>query len=103
MVTLKTIAAVVMVSVALCMVGGSLQAQEAAVPELQALGTADSPYTLGIGDVVDILVRNQPEFSDKYIVGPDGNIQYAFVGDIKAEGLTKYQLKDAVGQYRGGV
>ena len=65
-------------------------AQETATAvELQALGRADAPYTLGIGDVVDVQVRNQPEFSEKYIVGPDGNIQYAFVGDIQAEGLTK--------------
>jgi len=50
-------------------------------------------YTLGRGDVIEIIVRNQPEFSGKFVIGPDGNIQYRFVGDIKAEGLTKEELK----------
>ena len=32
-------------------------------PETTALGRSDSPYTLGISDVVKIEVRNQPEFT----------------------------------------
>ena len=56
------------------------------------IGEADS-YTLGKDDIVEIFVRNQPEFSGKFSVGPDGNIQYTFVGDIKAEGLSKDELK----------
>lgn len=63
-----------------------------------ALGQSVSEYTLGKGDIVKIDVRNQPEFSGEFIVGPDGNIQYDFVGDIKAEGLTKYELRDALSQ-----
>lgn len=51
-------------------------------------------YTLGKGDVIEITVRNQPEFSGQFVIGPDGNIQYNFVGDIKAEGLTKEELKE---------
>ena len=53
-------------------------------------------YTLGKGDVVEITVRNQPDFSGQFVVGPEGNIQYMFVGDIKVEGLTKEKLKDKV-------
>jgi len=53
-------------------------------------------YTLGKDDVIKVTVRNQSEFSGQFIVGPDGNIQYTFVGDIKAEGLTKEQLKDKI-------
>ena len=56
----------------------------------------ESNYTLGKGDVVEIAVRNQPEFSGQFVVGPDGNIQYKFVGDIKAEGLSKAQLKEVL-------
>lgn len=51
------------------------------------------PYTLGNEDVLQIAVRNQPEFSGQFVIGPDGKIQYAFVGDIEAAGLTKEQLK----------
>ena len=61
-----------------------------------AIGESDTPYTLGINDVIGIEVRNQPEFTGEFIVGPDGNIQYSYIGDIKAEGLTKYQLKDTI-------
>ncbi len=56
----------------------------------------ESNYTLGKGDVVEIAVRNQPEFSGQFVVGPDGKIQYKFVEDIKAEGLSKTQLKEVL-------
>ena len=56
----------------------------------------ESNYTLGKGDIIEIAVRNQSEFSGQFVVGPDGNIQYKFVGDIKAEGLTKNRLKEVL-------
>lgn len=63
-------------------------------PTLEGQFTGEvSQYHLGQNDVVRILVRNQPELSGEYVVGPDGNIQYSFVGDIKTEGLTKDELK----------
>jgi polysaccharide export outer membrane protein len=64
-----------------------------AVPSLIGEG---GTYTIGKGDIIQIIVMNQPEFSGNFSVGPDGNIQYNFVGDIKAEGLTKEQLKEAL-------
>ncbi|MBN1586817.1 MAG: polysaccharide export protein [Candidatus Omnitrophica bacterium] len=54
------------------------------------------PYTLGIGDVVQIMVRGQPEFSGSFVVGPDGALQYTFVGDVPAVGMTKNELKEVV-------
>lgn len=75
------------------------QVQDASVSKARQLppigGDADS-YTLGKGDIVDIQVRNNPEFSGKFAVGPDGNIQFTFVGDVKAEGLTKVELRDVL-------
>lgn len=50
-------------------------------------------YTLGNEDILQITVRNQAEFSGQFVIGPDGKIQYTFVGDIEAAGLTKEQLK----------
>lgn len=50
-------------------------------------------YTLGNEDILQITVRNQPEFSGQFVIGPDGKIQYTFVGDIEAAGLTRDQLK----------
>ena len=63
---------------------------------ITALDGQNTAYTLGKDDVISIIVRNQPEFSGQFIVGPDGKIQYNFVGDIKAQGLTKEQLKKAL-------
>ncbi len=61
-------------------------------PYLEVVGEG-SDYTLGIDDVVTIIVRNQPDFSGRYVVDPEGNIQYNFVGDIPAVGKTKEELK----------
>ncbi len=61
-------------------------------PYMEIVGEG-SDYKLGIDDVVTIIVRNQPDFSGRFVVDPDGNVQYNFVGDIKAEGKTKEELK----------
>lgn len=73
--------------------------QEGAVPLMEEAIVGDvSTYTLGKGDVIQIVVRNQPEFSGNFVVGPDGKIQYRFVGDIKVEELTKDEVKDILEQ-----
>lgn len=61
-------------------------------PYMEIIGEG-SDYTLGIDDVVTIIVRNQPDFSGRFVVDPEGNIQYNFVGDIPAIGRTKEELK----------
>ncbi|MFH1771740.1 MAG: polysaccharide biosynthesis/export family protein [Candidatus Omnitrophota bacterium] len=67
----------------------------AKAPDTEIAGES-AVYTLGKGDIVEILVRNQPEFSGIFAIGPDGNIQYNFVGDIKAEGMNKFELRDSI-------
>ena len=52
-----------------------------------------SQYTLGAEDVIEIIVRRHPEFSDKYTVNKEGKIQYKFVGDISVLGFTKAGLE----------
>lgn len=61
-------------------------------PYIEVVGEG-SNYTLGVDDVVTIIVKDQPDFSGRFIVDPEGNIQYNFVGDIPAVGKTKNQLK----------
>ena len=56
------------------------------------------PYTLGPDDVVYVEVSGQPEFTGRYVVGADGTIQYGFVGDIPADGLTKEELASRVAE-----
>ena len=61
-------------------------------PYIEVVGEG-SNYTLGIDDVVTIIVRDQPDFSGRFVIDPEGNIQYNFVGNIPAVGKTKEQLK----------
>ncbi len=56
------------------------------------------PYTLGRDDVIQIYVRGQPDFSGTFAIGPNGTIQYGFLGDITAEGMTKDELRDVLAQ-----
>lgn len=56
------------------------------------------PYTLGRDDVVRISVRGQPDFSGDFVIGPDGKIQYTYVGDIETAGLTKEELKGVLAE-----
>jgi protein involved in polysaccharide export with SLBB domain len=53
-------------------------------------------YTLGPDDVIEIIVRRHPEFSDKFLINGEGKVQYKFVGDIEVRGLTKTEVKDKI-------
>lgn len=54
------------------------------------------PYTLGRDDLIRIQVRNQPEFSGDFLVGPDGYIQYNYLGDIPVVGMTKHEVEQVL-------
>lgn len=54
------------------------------------------PYTLGRDDVIRVQVRNQADFSGDFIVGPDGYIQYNYLGDIPVVGMTKYEVEQVL-------
>ena len=56
------------------------------------------PYTLGRDDVIHVQVRSQPDFSGDFIVGPDGSIQYNYLGDIPVLGMTKYEVEQVLGK-----
>lgn len=58
--------------------------------------TQTGPYILDRDDVVRITVLRHPELSGDFVIGPDGNIQYTFVGDIHAKGLTKQELRERI-------
>ena len=60
------------------------------------VGLPMGPYTLGRDDVVQIVVQGQPDFSGTYAIGPDGAIQYGYVGDVVADGLTKDELASLI-------
>ena len=53
-------------------------------------------YTLGRDDIIQIDVRNQPEFSGAFAIGFDGKIQYNDMGDIPIAGMTKYEVQQVL-------
>jgi polysaccharide export outer membrane protein len=65
-----------------------------AVSAAPATDMESATYTLGPDDVIDIEVRRHPEFSGKYSVNAEGNIEYKFVGDVKVQGMTRKQVKE---------
>ena len=77
----------------------AIPGQPAPLPAPTNLGgsvTTLGPYTLGRDDVISVSVSGQPDFSGTFVIGPDGKIQYPYVGDISAEGLTKDELRDVL-------
>jgi polysaccharide biosynthesis/export protein VpsN len=52
-----------------------------------------SVYRLGAGDIVRIDVYGEPDLSIKTPVEPSGKINYPFLGQVRAGGLTAPQLK----------
>jgi len=63
--------------------------QEAARP-------ADSAYSIGAGDVLQITVWQNADLTSRVAVRPDGFITMALVGDIRAEGLRPTQLQEEI-------
>jgi len=53
-----------------------------------------SPYILGPEDKVEITVFRHQELGMKCTVSSEGKISYYLVGDIKAAGLSRFQLRD---------
>lgn len=55
-----------------------------------------SEFTLGPGDEVEITVWGVDEMGRKLLIGPTGFISYPFVGDIQANGISIFQLRDRI-------
>lgn len=76
------------------------ETDELPLPEGVTRGGVDEPtrYTLGPDDVIEIIVRRHPEFSERFVINAEGKIQYKFIGDIEIKGLTKTEVKDRVSE-----
>lgn len=53
-----------------------------------------SKYTLGINDIIEVMVSRHPEVSGPYAINSEGKIQYEFVGDVQLAGKTKAEATD---------
>lgn len=64
-----------------------LHAQEAAV---------DTPYTVGIDDILEISVLQPDQLLRVVNVAPDGNITFPYIGTVKVKDLTIAEIKTKV-------
>lgn len=64
--------------------------------EKQVTSDEESEYVLGAGDVIGINVRGDEEASGNFSIGPNGYFFHPYLGDVKAEGFTREELKKEV-------
>lgn len=57
------------------------------------LAQAQSDYIIRAEDVLEITIWNQSNLRTRYPVEPDGMLTFPFIGRVKAEGLTLFQLE----------
>src|SRR5579863_8224625 len=62
---------------------------------------AKAPYVIGPLDVISVKVWNNPNLSSALDVGPDGMISLPLIGQVKADGLTAMQLREALAKRLG--
>ena len=53
-------------------------------------------YTIGLGDVLEINVWDEPKVSREQKVRLDGRITLPLIGDVEAAGITPMQLSDVI-------
>lgn len=53
-------------------------------------------YKLGPGDVLDLRVFNEPQFSDRLQVNDEGNIEVPFIGAIPARCRTDVEIRRSI-------
>jgi polysaccharide export outer membrane protein len=53
-------------------------------------------YRLASGDSVRVDVYNEPDLSLKLLIAPSGKINYPFLGEVTAKGLTTLQLQASI-------
>ncbi|NJK27637.1 MAG: polysaccharide export protein [Coleofasciculaceae cyanobacterium SM2_3_26] len=61
---------------------------------------AETPYTLGAGDLLRIDIFDVPEYSGEYVVAVDGTLNLPTLGIVRVEGLTVLQAQEVLsGRY----
>ncbi|MCZ6678820.1 MAG: polysaccharide biosynthesis/export family protein [Candidatus Poribacteria bacterium] len=56
------------------------------------------PYTLQVGDRIDVTVEGYSEYSKQIVLRLDGFISYPLIGEIHSEGLTIPELESAISE-----
>lgn len=68
-----------------------------AAPAPAAQADSAEGYVIGPGDVIEVSVLGQPEFTTRARVRTDGTIALPFLGDTPVQGKTAITLADEVG------
>lgn len=74
---------------------GCCNAISAPLPQAPA-ATSPSEYRLGVGDVVRVEVRDEPDLTIEAQVQADGGIKYPFLGSMSARGKTVSRLQQDI-------
>src|SRR5208282_3409041 len=105
----KTLVVIVIPLLCIGLTGLSAQQQKAPTGQPASVGTGGgnpqagagvtaepNSYIIGIEDVLDISVWQEPNVSRSVPVRPDGKISIPLVNDIQAAGLTPMQLASSI-------
>jgi protein involved in polysaccharide export with SLBB domain len=92
--TLRMLLAALAVAVPLAGCGS----QGGNLPMLESSQSTDSSYRLGPGDKLRIQVLGAEDLTGDYSVGDNGTISSPLIGEVKAVGLTRAQLEQAMAQ-----
>ncbi|MFH1772368.1 MAG: polysaccharide biosynthesis/export family protein [Candidatus Omnitrophota bacterium] len=79
----------------------NLKAQSPMEPQPQnksfrTLKSQSGGYVIGVGDIINISVWENPDLTRDVIVGPDGRISFPLIDEVEAEGFTLSELDKAV-------
>lgn len=61
------------------------------------VSAAAQEYEVGPGDVLNVIVLNQPGLTGEFTVDPEGFMVYPFVGRVKAAGLSALEIERKLG------
>jgi polysaccharide export outer membrane protein len=96
---MKYVGAVASAALLTLLATDSLAGQQKAAPPAKATAGAAAvttpalDYTIGVGDVLNIVFWRETELSGEVTVRPDGKVTVPLVKDINAVGLTPAQLQ----------
>jgi len=66
------------------------------LPMLETDRSVDADYRLGPGDKLNVTVLGAQDLSGEFTVGDTGTISAPLIGEIKAAGLARAQLEQAI-------
>lgn len=76
--------------------GAQAQSRPPVAPKAAAASPTREQYTVGPGDVLQIVVRKEPELSRDVLVRLDGRITVPLLGELEAAGRTPKEISEDI-------